>query len=97
MTPRHLERGYRRLRLAIPHERWEAAKAAADLGPMLEATTFHAPAAPVVANTDAAAHATADGWPDLKPDEKGIFRGQGPTIAWFRDPAGNILAVLDAE
>ena len=35
--------------------------------------------------------------PDLKTDEKGIFRGQGPTIAWFRDPAGNILAVLDAE
>jgi catechol 2,3-dioxygenase-like lactoylglutathione lyase family enzyme len=35
--------------------------------------------------------------PDLKTDEKGIFRGQGPTIAWFRDPAGNILAVLEAE
>jgi catechol 2,3-dioxygenase-like lactoylglutathione lyase family enzyme len=35
--------------------------------------------------------------PDLKTDEKGIFRGQGPTIAWFRDPAGNILAILDAE
>ena len=26
-------------------------------------------------------------------DEKGIFRGGGPDIAWFRDPAGNILAV----
>jgi predicted enzyme related to lactoylglutathione lyase len=26
-------------------------------------------------------------------DEKGIFRGPGPTIAWFTDPAGNILAV----
>jgi catechol 2,3-dioxygenase-like lactoylglutathione lyase family enzyme len=26
-------------------------------------------------------------------DEKGIARGQGPTIAWFTDPAGNILAV----
>src|ERR671916_648707 len=24
-------------------------------------------------------------------DEKGIMRGQGPDIAWFRDPAGNIL------
>jgi catechol 2,3-dioxygenase-like lactoylglutathione lyase family enzyme len=35
--------------------------------------------------------------PDLKTDEKGIFRGQGPTIAWFRDPAGNILSVLEAE
>lgn len=31
-------------------------------------------------------------------DEKGIFRGiskgQGPDIAWFKDPAGNILSVL---
>jgi predicted enzyme related to lactoylglutathione lyase len=26
-------------------------------------------------------------------DEKGIARGQGPTIAWFKDPAGNILSV----
>jgi catechol 2,3-dioxygenase-like lactoylglutathione lyase family enzyme len=27
-------------------------------------------------------------------DEKGIMRDQGPPIAWFRDPAGNILSVL---
>ena len=27
-------------------------------------------------------------------DEKGISRGQGPDIAWFADPAGNILSVL---
>jgi predicted enzyme related to lactoylglutathione lyase len=27
-------------------------------------------------------------------DEKGIARGKGPDIAWFKDPAGNILAVL---
>src|SRR5262245_2130310 len=27
-------------------------------------------------------------------DEKGVARGQGPSIAWFKDPAGNILAVL---
>ena len=30
-------------------------------------------------------------------DEKGIARGdEGPTIAWFKDPAGNILSVLEA-
>ncbi len=34
--------------------------------------------------------------PDLKTDEKGVSRGNGPTIAWFRDPARNILSVLDA-
>jgi predicted enzyme related to lactoylglutathione lyase len=27
-------------------------------------------------------------------DEKGIARGNGPAIAWFKDPAGNILSVL---
>jgi catechol 2,3-dioxygenase-like lactoylglutathione lyase family enzyme len=27
-------------------------------------------------------------------DEKGIARGAGPDIAWFKDPAGNILSVL---
>jgi predicted enzyme related to lactoylglutathione lyase len=39
--------------------------------------------------------------PDLKTDEKGIARGlstgQGPDIAWFKDPAGNILAVLQEK
>jgi len=32
----------------------------------------------------------------MKTDEKGILRGQGggPDIAWFKDPAGNILSVL---
>jgi catechol 2,3-dioxygenase-like lactoylglutathione lyase family enzyme len=27
-------------------------------------------------------------------DEKGIARGPGPQIAWFKDPAGNVLSVL---
>ena len=27
-------------------------------------------------------------------DDKGIMRGHGPDIAWFKDPAGNVLAVL---
>jgi catechol 2,3-dioxygenase-like lactoylglutathione lyase family enzyme len=31
----------------------------------------------------------------LKTDEKGIFRGGGPLIAWFKDPAGNICSVLE--
>ena len=29
-------------------------------------------------------------------DDKGIARGEGPDIAWFTDPAGNILSVLSA-
>jgi catechol 2,3-dioxygenase-like lactoylglutathione lyase family enzyme len=30
-----------------------------------------------------------------KTDEKGIMRGQGPPIAWFTDPAGNIMSVIE--
>jgi catechol 2,3-dioxygenase-like lactoylglutathione lyase family enzyme len=37
-----------------------------------------------------------DDGPEIKTDEKGIMRGNGPTIAWFKDPAGNILSVLEA-
>ena len=28
-------------------------------------------------------------------DDKGVMRGNGPTIAWFTDPAGNVLSVLE--
>jgi catechol 2,3-dioxygenase-like lactoylglutathione lyase family enzyme len=34
------------------------------------------------------------GNPDLPQDEKGIMREGGPLIAWFKDPAGNTLSVL---
>jgi catechol 2,3-dioxygenase-like lactoylglutathione lyase family enzyme len=30
----------------------------------------------------------------MQQDEKGIHRGDGPDIAWFKDPAGNVLSVL---
>jgi catechol 2,3-dioxygenase-like lactoylglutathione lyase family enzyme len=30
-------------------------------------------------------------------DDKGIARGPGPDIAWFKDPAGNILSVHTAN
>jgi catechol 2,3-dioxygenase-like lactoylglutathione lyase family enzyme len=37
---------------------------------------------------------------EISADQKGIARGlathQGPDIAWFRDPAGNILSVLQS-
>ena len=34
--------------------------------------------------------------PNIKTDARGISRGNGPTIAWFKDPAGNILSVVEA-
>ena len=35
----------------------------------------------------------------IKTDEKGIARGNGhgPNIAWFKDPAGNILSVIEQK
>jgi len=30
---------------------------------------------------------------EIRTDAKGIMRGHGPDIAWFRDPAGNVIAV----
>jgi catechol 2,3-dioxygenase-like lactoylglutathione lyase family enzyme len=37
----------------------------------------------------------------ISTDEKGILRGrskkQGPDIAWFKDPAGNILSVIERD
>ena len=30
-------------------------------------------------------------------DERGISRGPGPRIAWFTDPAGNVLSVLEQQ
>jgi len=33
-------------------------------------------------------------YPGFDQDERGISRGEGPEIAWFKDPAGNVLSVL---
>lgn len=33
--------------------------------------------------------------PGLTPNEKLIYRGEGPPIAWFTDPSGNIFSVLE--
>jgi predicted enzyme related to lactoylglutathione lyase len=34
---------------------------------------------------------------DIKTDKKGIMRGNGPIVAWFKDPAGNVLSVLETK
>ncbi|KQW53656.1 glyoxalase [Nocardioides sp. Root1257] len=33
----------------------------------------------------------------VETDAKGVFRGGGPLIAWFKDPAGNVLSVIAAD
>jgi predicted enzyme related to lactoylglutathione lyase len=45
----------------------------------------------------AAAGVTFERYEGQEQDKRGIARDpQGPAIAWFKDPAGNILAVLEA-
>lgn len=34
---------------------------------------------------------------EIETDEKGIHRNGGPTIAWFKDPAGNILSIVEKK
>jgi len=34
---------------------------------------------------------------EIRTDAKGIMRGKGPQIAWFKDPAGNILSVVQEQ
>src|SRR5688500_14464718 len=34
---------------------------------------------------------------DAEQDQRAIFRGEGPYIAWFKDPAGNLLSVLQEK
>jgi catechol 2,3-dioxygenase-like lactoylglutathione lyase family enzyme len=56
-----------------------------------------------VADVDGAVDALAargvrfERYDGFEQDEKGIARGMGPDIAWFTDPAGNILAVLEEQ
>ncbi len=44
---------------------------------------------------------TFEHYEDMHQDDKGVARGRaagmGPDIAWFKDPAGNILSVLDTK
>ena len=43
-----------------------------------------------------AAGVTFERYDGLEQDDRGIARGgEGPNIAWFKDPAGNILSVLE--
>ncbi|CAN5810515.1 VOC family protein [soil metagenome] len=60
-------------------------------------TVLNFPVSDVDAAVDqlAAKGVTFERYEGLDQDDKGIARGNGPNIAWFKDPAGNILSVLD--
>ncbi len=59
-------------------------------------TVLNFPVDDVGAAVDAltAAGVTFERYEGFGQDEKGVMRGNGPDIAWFRDPAGNILSVI---
>jgi predicted enzyme related to lactoylglutathione lyase len=62
-------------------------------------TILNFPVADVEKTVDrlTAAGVQMERYPGVEQDPKGIVRGQGPTIAWFKDPAGNIMSVLNAR
>ena len=62
-------------------------------------TILNFPVADVEAAVDAlvASGMRFERYPGMEQDEKGIMRGNGPDIAWFTDPAGNILSVIQED
>lgn len=40
---------------------------------------------------------TMEKYPGMPQDDRGVMHGNGPDIAWFLDPSGNVLSVLAAD
>jgi len=59
-------------------------------------TVLNFPVSDVDAAVDSLTKAgvTMERYEGFNQDERGIMRDQGPPIAWFKDPAGNVVAVL---
>ena len=62
-------------------------------------TILNFPVGDVEAAVDAlvAKGVTFEHYDDMGQDQKGIMRGRGPEIAWFKDPAGNVLSVISDD
>ena len=60
-------------------------------------TCLNFPVADVAATVDelTAAGITFERYEGMNHDERGIAHNDGPLIAWFKDPAGNILSVIE--
>lgn len=55
---------------------------------------FPVPDVEAAVDTLVAKGVTFEKYEGMPQDDKGIMRGNGPDIAWFTDPAGNILSVI---
>ena len=40
---------------------------------------------------------TFERYPNFAQDDDGVMRGNGPDVAWFTDPAGNVLSVIQQD
>jgi catechol 2,3-dioxygenase-like lactoylglutathione lyase family enzyme len=62
-------------------------------------TVLNFPVADVGAAVEALERAgvTMERYDGMPQDEHGVMRGNGPDIAWFADPAGNILSVIKVD
>ncbi|MBA2597621.1 MAG: VOC family protein [Chloroflexia bacterium] len=62
-------------------------------------TILNFPVADVEATVDAllARGVRFERYDGMEQDEKGVSHGEGPLIAWFTDPAGNILSIIQDE
>jgi catechol 2,3-dioxygenase-like lactoylglutathione lyase family enzyme len=62
-------------------------------------TVLNFPVADVGAAAEALERAgvTMERYPGMPQDEHGVMRGNGPDIAWFTDPAGNVLSIIKVD
>ena len=62
------------------------------------ALNFHVDDIEAAVDDLAARGVTFERYPEMPgQDERGIMRDQGPPIAWFKDPAGNILSLIKTD
>jgi catechol 2,3-dioxygenase-like lactoylglutathione lyase family enzyme len=58
---------------------------------------FEAPAIETAVDTLRERGVAFERYDGFEQDERGIMRGFGPPIAWFKDPAGNVLSLIQVE
>jgi predicted enzyme related to lactoylglutathione lyase len=58
---------------------------------------FPVPDIDVVVDELAGRGVTFERYEGMPQDDKGVMRGNGPSIAWFTDPSGNVLSVMQED
>jgi catechol 2,3-dioxygenase-like lactoylglutathione lyase family enzyme len=97
LTVKDMEDGPGLLSLELPGDRGTLIYPKPDHTPA-DYTILNFPVTDVEATVDwlAARGVEFERYDGMGQDEKGIAHEAGPLIAWFKDPAGNVLSVLEA-